>query len=102
MRQKVFCGARTRRGTSCQCKALANGRCKFHGGMSTGPITFEGQVRSLSKLRQFQGLGEKELRARVRERIRERELERLAEKKELLVQEMLEAQRRRLLDGDAA
>ncbi len=28
------CGARTRRGTSCQCKALRNGRCKYHGGVA--------------------------------------------------------------------
>ena len=94
MRRKQFCGARTRRGTSCLCKALENGRCKYHGGMSTGPTSFEGQVRALGNLRQFRGLGEKELHARVRERIRERELDRLADEKELLVQEMLEAQRR--------
>lgn len=30
------CGAKTRRGTSCQCPAMANGRCRLHGGKSTG------------------------------------------------------------------
>ena len=32
------CEARTRMGTSCRCKAMRNGRCKLHGGMSTGPM----------------------------------------------------------------
>ncbi len=35
--KKEKCEARTRKGTPCRCKALRNGRCKFHGGMSTGP-----------------------------------------------------------------
>jgi hypothetical protein len=30
------CGARTRRGDSCEGPAMANGRCRFHGGKSTG------------------------------------------------------------------
>jgi hypothetical protein len=34
---KRKCGAQTRRGTPCQCKPLANGRCKFHGGLSNRP-----------------------------------------------------------------
>ena len=39
------CGARTRRGTPCQCPAMANGRCRLHGGWSTGPKTAEGIKR---------------------------------------------------------
>ncbi len=40
------CGARTRKGTLCQCKGLGRGRrCKFHGGMSTGPRTEAGKRR---------------------------------------------------------
>jgi hypothetical protein len=35
------CGARTRRGTPCQCPAMQNGRCRLHGGRSTGPKTKE-------------------------------------------------------------
>jgi len=31
---------------------LRNGRCKFHGGMSTGPKTSEGRARALANLRQ--------------------------------------------------
>jgi hypothetical protein len=36
------CGAKTRRGTTCQCPGMANGRCRLHGGLSTGPKTAEG------------------------------------------------------------
>jgi hypothetical protein len=39
------CGAKTRRGTSCQCPAMKNGRCRLHGGLSTGPKTAEGIER---------------------------------------------------------
>ncbi len=47
------CGAKTRRRTPCQRKALRNGRCRNHGGMSTGPRTPEGRLRALANLRQF-------------------------------------------------
>jgi hypothetical protein len=40
------CGAKTRRGTRCQGPAMANGRCRMHGGKSTGPRTAEGLERS--------------------------------------------------------
>jgi len=36
------CGAKTRRGTPCQCGAMPNGRCRLHGGFSTGPKTAAG------------------------------------------------------------
>lgn len=39
------CGARTRRGTTCRSPAMANGKCRFHGGKSTGPRTAEGLER---------------------------------------------------------
>jgi hypothetical protein len=40
------CGAMTRRGTACAAKPLAGkNRCKFHGGMSTGPRSEEGKAR---------------------------------------------------------
>lgn len=45
------CGAKTRKGTSCLCKAMANGRCKLHGGMSTGPRTVKGKRRALANLK---------------------------------------------------
>ena len=40
------CGAKTRRGTACRCPAMRNGRCRLHGGKSTGPRTVEGLERS--------------------------------------------------------
>jgi hypothetical protein len=40
------CGAKTRRGTPCQCPGMKNGRCRLHGGLSTGPKTAEGRERS--------------------------------------------------------
>lgn len=40
------CGAQTRQGTPCQAKSLpGKSRCKFHGGLSTGPKTLEGKAR---------------------------------------------------------
>jgi hypothetical protein len=44
------CGAKTRKGTPCKCKALRNGRCKLHGGMSTGPKTPAGKRQSAANL----------------------------------------------------
>ena len=49
MRQKRHCGARTRRGTPCQCKAIETKRgawrCKLHGGKSTGPTSAAGRAK---------------------------------------------------------
>jgi len=40
------CGAKTRKGTACQRPASKrNGRCRVHGGASTGPRTEEGRAR---------------------------------------------------------
>jgi len=39
------CGAKTRRGSVCQAPAMANGRCRLHGGKSTGPRTADGLER---------------------------------------------------------
>jgi len=39
------CGARTRAGGCCRQPAMANGRCRMHGGLSTGPRTAEGRAR---------------------------------------------------------
>ena len=44
MRKRQKCEAHARStGLPCQAKALTNGRCKNHGGMSTGPRTDEGK-----------------------------------------------------------
>jgi hypothetical protein len=45
------CGARSKRtGRPCRGAAMANGRCKVHGGKSTRPRTPEGLERSRRKL----------------------------------------------------
>lgn len=52
------CAARTKAGHPCRGKALPKtGRCKWHGGMSTGPKTEEGRARALANLRQYRGEG---------------------------------------------
>lgn len=42
------CGAQRRDGGSCQQPSMPNGRCRLHGGKSTGPTTLEGLERSRS------------------------------------------------------
>lgn len=37
MHQSPRCGAKTRQDTACNNGAMANGRCRMHGGKSTGP-----------------------------------------------------------------
>ncbi|MGE0118448.1 MAG: HGGxSTG domain-containing protein [Dongiaceae bacterium] len=39
------CGARTRAGCRCRQPAMRNGRCRLHGGLSTGPRTAAGRAR---------------------------------------------------------
>ena len=54
VRRKTICGAKAKStGKPCLAKALANGRCKLHGGMSTGPRTDEGKRRALANLVQY-------------------------------------------------
>lgn len=44
---ELTCGAKTRAGTPCKMRVLyGNGRCKLHGGLSSGPTTAEGKARS--------------------------------------------------------
>ncbi|MEN2426302.1 HGGxSTG domain-containing protein [Chromobacterium vaccinii] len=45
--QGLTCGARTRAGTPCKLTSIyGNGRCKLHGGLSTGPRTTDGKRRA--------------------------------------------------------
>ena len=37
MHRASRCGARTRNANSCRAQAMPNGRCRLHGGKSTGP-----------------------------------------------------------------
>ncbi|MCZ6895520.1 MAG: HGGxSTG domain-containing protein [Gammaproteobacteria bacterium] len=49
-RSKLPCGAKTRAGPPCKRMALRNGRCRNHGGLSTGPRSPEGMAKSLAAL----------------------------------------------------
>ena len=45
--QGLTCGAKTRAGTPCKRTDLwENGRCKLHGGLSTGPTSDAGRARA--------------------------------------------------------
>ncbi|WP_323031555.1 HGGxSTG domain-containing protein [Brachymonas denitrificans] len=49
----LACGAKTRAGTPCKLTSIyASGRCKLHGGLSTGPKTPEGRAQSARNGRQ--------------------------------------------------
>lgn len=70
------CGARTRAGGPCRCPAMRNGRCRMHGGASTGPRTPEGLERcrraSLKHgLRSAAAVAERRHAAAVRRTIRD-------------------------------
>ena len=56
------CGARTRAGIACLQPAMRNGRCRLHGGHSTGPRTEEG-LRRLRAARTKHGFWDQESRA---------------------------------------
>lgn len=48
----LACGAIKKDGNACRMTTLrSNGRCKFHGGASTGPRTPEGHERALENLK---------------------------------------------------
>lgn len=51
--QRSRCGAWTKHfNRPCQAKGLLpSGRCKYHGGLSTGPKTPEGRARALANLK---------------------------------------------------
>ena len=44
--RKPLCGAQTRKGAPCVAPAMLNGRCRNHGGLSTGPQTARGWART--------------------------------------------------------
>jgi hypothetical protein len=60
------CGARTRCGGECRQPAMSNGRCRLHGGLSTGPRTPAGLARS-RRARWKHGARSAQVRALVRE-----------------------------------
>ena len=49
--KELICEAKTREGTLCISRDLySNGRCRLHGGLSTGPKTLEGKQRSAANV----------------------------------------------------
>jgi hypothetical protein len=63
------CGARTRAGTLCHVAAMRNGRCRMHGGRSTGPRTPEGleRMRAAKTKHGFRSAAAADARALIRE-----------------------------------
>ena len=61
MRVKLFCNAYSRSTKRpCIAKALSNGRCRNHGGLSTGAKTSEGKKRIAEATRKRMINGQKE------------------------------------------
>lgn len=65
------CEAQTRRATSCQCKAMSNGRCRLHGGMSTGPTTPEGKAAAAANLPNAKPTKPASFPTRIRARVKD-------------------------------
>jgi len=88
------CGATTRKGMPCKAPAMVNGRCRLHGGKSTGPRTPEGLERS-RKANWKHGLYSAqmiELRRRVQALLRGsramlKQVEEITNKREIAVQQ---------------
>ncbi len=74
------CGAKKRKkGTPCGSPAMANGRCRLHGGLSTGPKTKEG-IENIRKAHWKHGLRSAEaVQKRKQGAALRREIKRLAE-----------------------
>jgi hypothetical protein len=50
-REKQVCGARKKTGERCRSKDLhRGGKCKFHGGLSTGARTPEGKAKAIAAM----------------------------------------------------
>lgn len=61
IRQKQRCGAHARStGQPCKAKALRNGRCRNHGGLSTGPKTEAGRKAIALATRHRMASGQRE------------------------------------------
>src|SRR5277367_3924033 len=72
IRKVKRCGARNRRGTDCGSPAMRNGRCRLHGGLSTGPKTADG-IKRIRRAKTKHGLYSA---AEIAERQRFREMSR--------------------------
>lgn len=64
--ERRLCGAYARStGQPCRAGALASGKCRNHGGLSTGPTSHAGRVKAFANLRQYRKLPAGELIERV-------------------------------------
>lgn len=62
MKKSFRCNAYVRStGDKCKAKALANGKCRMHGGLSTGPRTPEGKANIAEATKQRMANGQAEL-----------------------------------------
>jgi hypothetical protein len=73
--KKIQCEARRKYdGQQCQAKGLLTKKgsyiCRLHGGLSTGPKTIEGKIKSLIKLKQFQGKTYEEIKQYIEDHSR--------------------------------
>lgn len=58
-----LCNARTKSGRPCRALGLpTNGRCKWHGGLSTGPRTVEGLAITMHNLKKHRKLLDRTIR----------------------------------------
>lgn len=74
MKAMKRCGAKTRAGHPCRGTPMPNGRCRMHGGKSTGPRAIEG-LAAVKKASTKYGLRSKAYREEKREARRiEREI----------------------------
>ena len=73
------CGARTRAGGTCRKPPMPNGRCRFHGGCSTGPRTTEGRERIRTARTVHGGYGADAMAMRALIRVLKASTRRLAE-----------------------
>ena len=66
------CWAKTRAGGWCECNAMSNGRCRLHGGLSTGPKTPAGKAASTANLPDAEALRDRSFPTSTRKRARAR------------------------------
>ena len=69
--KKIQCQARRKYdGQQCQAKGLLTKKgsyiCRLHGGLSTGPKSIDGKIKSLSKLKQFKDKTHEEIESYIR------------------------------------
>lgn len=70
-RPKPVCGARKKTGERCRSKSLhRGGKCKFHGGLSTGARTPEGKARAIAAMQKGKAKWLSEQYAQARGRVK--------------------------------